>query len=55
MVTARYLVIAGAYCSLLAVTARYRSLLLVPTFSVNDEVARILFHLLFSWIFPKMI
>ena len=31
MVTVRYLVVAGAYCWLLVVTARYRSLLLVHT------------------------
>ena len=36
-VTALYLVVTGGYCSLLVVTARYRSLLLVPTFSMNDE------------------
>ena len=35
VVTARYLVFTGGYCSLLAVTARYRSLLLVPTFSMK--------------------
>ena len=42
VVTARYLVViacycslSGGYCLLLVVTARYRSLLLVPTFSVN--------------------
>ena len=45
VVTARYLVIttgncslAGGYCSLLVVTARYRSLLLVPTFSMHVQV-----------------
>ena len=44
LVTARYLVviasycsILGGYCPLLAVTARYRSSLLVPTFSMNPE------------------
>ena len=43
VVTARYLVVAtvhcsfsGGYCSLLVVTGRYRSLLLVPTFSMNE-------------------
>ena len=36
LVTARYLVFIGGYCSLLVVTARYRSLLLVPTFSMNE-------------------
>ena len=42
VVTARYLVVItgycslpGGYCSLLVVTARYRLLLLVPTFSMN--------------------
>ena len=32
---ARYLVVTTGYCSLLVVTARYRSLLPVPTFSMN--------------------
>ena len=36
VVTARYLMVTTCYCSLLVVTARYRSLLLVPTFSIND-------------------
>ena len=35
VVTARCLVVTGGYCSLLMVAARYRSLLLVPTFSMN--------------------
>ena len=42
VVTARYLVVTtgycslpGGYCSLLVVTARYRSLLLVPSFSMK--------------------
>ena len=42
VVTARYLVVTtgycslpGGYCSLLVVTTCYRSLLLVPTFSMN--------------------
>ena len=35
LVSARYLVITGGYCSLLVVTAHYRSLLLVLTFSMN--------------------
>ena len=35
VVTARYLVITRGYCSLLVVTARCRSLLLVPTFNMN--------------------
>ena len=34
VVTTRYLVVTGGYCPLLVVTARYRWLLLVPTFSV---------------------
>ena len=36
VVTARYLEVTGAYCFLLVVTARYQSLLLVPTFSMNN-------------------
>ena len=42
LLTARYLVVTGGYsslpggyCSLLVVNGRYRSLLLVPTFSMN--------------------
>ena len=35
VVTARYLMVTTCYFSLLVVTARYRSLLLVPTFSMN--------------------
>ena len=35
VVTAAYLMVTGCYCSLLVITARYRSLLLVPTFSMN--------------------
>ena len=34
VVTARYRSLLGGYCSL--VTARYRSLLLVPTFRMNE-------------------
>ena len=34
-VTARYLVITGGYCLLLVVTAHYRSLPLIPAFSMN--------------------
>ena len=37
VVTARYLVVTGVYCSLLVVTACYQSLLLVPTFSMNEK------------------
>ena len=44
VVTTRYLVITGGYwsllggyCLLLVATARYRSLLLVPTFSMSDK------------------
>ena len=33
-----YCSLLGGYCSLLVVTARYRSLLLVPTFSMNALV-----------------
>ena len=33
-VTTRYVVVAGGYCTLSVVTARYRSLLIVPTFSM---------------------
>ena len=36
VVTPRYRVVTAGYCSLLLITARYRSLLLVPTFSMND-------------------
>ena len=43
VVTARYLLVTGCYCSLrvgycllVVVTARYRSLLLVPTISMNE-------------------
>ena len=36
VVTALYLMVTTCYCSLLMVTARHRSLLLVPTFSIND-------------------
>ena len=43
VVTARYLVVTagywslpGGYCSLLVVTARYRCLLLVPTFRMKE-------------------
>ena len=35
VVTTRYLVVTAGYCSILVVTARYRLLLLVPTFSMN--------------------
>ena len=35
MVTVHYLVVNGDYCSLLVDTARYRSSLLVHTFSIN--------------------
>ena len=35
LVTAGYLVVTAGYCWLLVVTARYRSLLLVPTFTMN--------------------
>ena len=44
IVTARYLVATGGYCLLLVVTACYRSLLLVPTFSMNKK----------SYIFGKL-
>ena len=40
VVTARYLVVTGDSCSLLMVTSRYRSLLLVPTFTMSDFFAR---------------
>ena len=36
VVTARYCSLPGGYCSLLVVTARYRCLLLVPTFRMNE-------------------
>ena len=35
VVTARYQAVTGGCCSLLVVTARYRSLLFVPDFSRN--------------------
>ena len=35
VVTARYLVVIGGYCSLMVASGRYRSLLVVPTFSMN--------------------
>ena len=35
VVTACYLMVTTGYCSLLVVTVRYRSLLIVPTFSMN--------------------
>ena len=48
VVTARYLVVTtgycslpGGYCSLLVVTTRYRSLLLVPTLSMNNSLHHI--------------
>ena len=37
VVLARWLVNTGGCCSLLMVTARYRSFLVVPTFSMNDS------------------
>ena len=37
VVPARYCSLTGGYCSLLVVTALYRSLLLVPTCSMNTE------------------
>ena len=40
VVTARNLVATGGYCLLLKVTARYRSLLLVPTFSMNVNLTK---------------
>ena len=36
-VTASYCLLPGGYCSLLVVTARYRWLLLIPTFSMNEK------------------
>ena len=42
VVTARYLMVTGGYCSLLVVTARCRSLLLVPTLIINDLTGKIL-------------
>ena len=48
VVTARYLVVSAGYCSLpgdyrslLVFTARYRSLLLVPTFSINESTFKL--------------
>ena len=40
VITARYLMATGSYCTLLVVTARYRSLLLVPAFIMNGVVAQ---------------
>ena len=37
VVTARYFVVTGGYCLLLVVTACYRTLLLLPTFSMNEK------------------
>ena len=39
VITARYQVVIGGHCSLLVVTAHYRSLLLVSTFSMNNFYA----------------
>ena len=49
VVTARYLVVTGAYCLLLVVTARYQSLLLVPTFSMNNFNNRNFSCTVLSW------
>ena len=38
MVTACYCSLPGGYSSLLVVTARYRSLLIVPTFTINVKI-----------------
>ena len=40
VVTWWLLLVTGGYCSLLVVTARYRSLLLVPTFTMNGQKFR---------------
>ena len=45
---ARYLVVTGGYCSLLAFTARYRSLLLVPTFSMNQRRLELYYYPLYA-------
>ena len=42
MVTTSYCSLPGGCCSLLVVTARYRSLLLVPTFSMNGSSVNLL-------------
>ena len=42
VITARYLVVTGGYCSLLAVIAHYRLLLLVPNFRMNGEIVLII-------------
>ena len=39
VVATSYCSLTGGYCSLLVVTTRCRSLLLVPTFSMNCKVA----------------
>ena len=41
LVTARSLMVTTCYCSLLVVTAHYRSLLLVPNFSMNGLFSHI--------------
>ena len=38
VVTPRYVVVTGGYCTLLVVADRYRLLLLVPTFSMNVKI-----------------
>ena len=42
VVTARYLAVTTRYCSLPVVTAHYRLLLLIPTYSINGLVERFL-------------
>ena len=37
LVNARYLMVTGGYCSLPVVTTRYLSVLLVPTFTINNN------------------
>ena len=46
-ITARYCLLPGGYCSLLVVTARYCSVLLVPTFSMNNFENRSYFWIAF--------
>ena len=41
VVTSLYLVVINGYCSLLVVSARYRSLRLIPTFSMNKKFDKI--------------
>ena len=54
VVTACYLVVTGGYYSLLVVTARYRSSLLVPTFSMNAILAIIISEIIWCNIYVML-